>query len=154
MSKKAIQGILPASLDALNIHRIEAGIPWHGVDADESNLPLEAGFEKAISYKKGCYLGQEIIARATFRGHLNRKLMGLVLEGNRPAFNGDNVFQDEKEVGRVTSSVFSPALQHPVALAYLRREVWESGMELLVKSGEEFIKAKVAELPFAETAEG
>lgn len=148
-------GIAPsikeASMEALNLHRVEAGIPWFGVDLNETQLPLEAGLKNAISYTKGCYLGQEIIARATYRGHLNRKLMGLVLEGIDPALRGFPLFHGDKEVGFITSSIFSPTLQSGIALAYLRQEVWEPGTMLMIKNDGVPQTAKVVDLPFVSS---
>jgi len=141
-------GIRPAGWEALNIQRVEAGIPLYGVDFDESQIPLEAGLDNAISLKKGCYIGQEIIARATYLGHLNRKLGGLLLDGNQPAIRGTKVFREEKEVGWITSSVLSPDLGKPIALAYLRREVWEPGTKLVARGEVSSIQGEVATLPF------
>jgi folate-binding protein YgfZ len=140
--------IAEVSMEALNLHRIESGIPWFGVDLNENQLPLEAGLKNAISYTKGCYLGQEIIARATYRGHLNRKLCGLILEGTDPAHRGCPLFLGEKEVGIITSSVFSPTLHSGIALAYLRQEVWEPGTRLMMKNADTPLTTKVVELPF------
>jgi folate-binding protein YgfZ len=144
--KKA--NVYPVGFTALNMHRIEAGIAWYGVDVEESNLPIEARMESAISYKKGCYLGQEIIARATYRGHLNRKLLGVVLEGIEPAAKGDKILHDEKEAGWATSSIFSPVLQKPVMMGYLRREAWEPGTKVQVEHQGRIIEGAVVELPF------
>jgi len=141
-------GTKPVGLDALNIHRVEAGIPRYGVDLDETNLPLEAGLDHAISLNKGCYMGQEIIARATYLGHLNRKLVGLLLAGGRPAHRGDKVFQKEQEVGWITSSVYSPSLQRAIAMGYLRREAMEPGTNLRVEHAGTSIPVEVTRLPF------
>jgi len=141
-------GIRPAGWEASNIHRVEAGIPLYGADFDEAQIPLEAGLDSAISLQKGCYIGQEIIARATYLGHLNRKLAGLILTGDQPATKGAKVFREEKEVGWITSSVFSPSLGRPIALGYLRREVWEPGTSLVVKGEVSSIQSQVAALPF------
>ena len=141
-------GIRPVGWEASNIHRVEAGIPLYGVDFDESQIPLEAGLDNAISLKKGCYIGQEIIARATYLGHLNRRLGGLLLDGDRPAIKGTKVFKEEKEVGWITSSVLSPCVGKPIALAYLRREAWEPGAKLVVRGEVSSIQGEVATLPF------
>jgi folate-binding protein YgfZ len=146
VGKKA--NVHPAGFTALNLHRIEAGISWYGVDVEESNLPIEARMESAISYKKGCYLGQEIIARATYRGHLNRKLLGVVLDGVEPATKGDKILFAEKEAGWATSNIFSPALQKPVMMGYLRREAWEPGTKVRVEHQGRIIEGEVMELPF------
>ena len=119
-------------------HRIEAGIPWFGLDMDENTLPIEAGLEKsAISFNKGCYIGQESVARITYRGHVNRKLVGLRLSGSQPASKGDKISKDGHEVGWVTSSAYSPNLKTAIALGYLRREVLEPGTAVIIEHGDE-----------------
>jgi folate-binding protein YgfZ len=148
MEEKSLVDIVPVTLETLNVVRVESGIPWYGIDVDDSQLPLEARLEKTISYSKGCYLGQEIIARCTFRGHLNRKLMGLILEGEAMVFARDPVFQETRQVGWVTSPVYSPTLHCPIALAYLRQEVWQEGTSLEIVSEGSRLSAKVANLPF------
>ncbi len=142
-------GIEPVGLEALNMHRVEAGIPLYGTDFDESQIPLEAGLDNAISLKKGCYIGQEIIARATYLGHLNRKLAGLLVAGHQPAAKGTKILRDQKEVGWITSSVYSPGLRRCIALGYLRREVWEPGTSLLIDTPSGGVQCQVTTLPFA-----
>ena len=103
-------GLRLVGLTALNLLRVEAGIPWYGVDMDESRIVLEVGLEHAISFKKGCYLGQEVVERATARGHVNRKLSGLLVQGDTVPVSGDKLFHDSQEVGWITSAVnFSPS---------------------------------------------
>lgn len=121
----------PLSPPALEMRRIEAGTPRYGVDMDEERLFLEAGIDDAVSYDKGCYLGQEVVVRAQSRGQLNRKLMGLLLDGDAttplPA-RGDKLASPERpEAGFVTSAVFSTTLGHPVALGYVHRTAWTVG---------------------------
>jgi glycine cleavage system T protein len=141
-------GAKAVGLDALNIHRVEAGIPRYGVDMDETNLPLEAGLDHAISLSKGCYIGQEITARTKYLGHMNRKLVGLLLAGDNPACRGDKVFQEEKEVGWVTSGVYSPSLRRAIAMGYIRREAMEPGTSLRIEHGGTSIPSQVTPLPF------
>src|SRR5262249_30647499 len=108
---------------ALEIARIEAGIPRYSVDMDENCIPLEAGLEaRAVSYNKGCYIGQEVINRIHSIGHVNRELRGLRLADdlNVLPVKGDKLFHDGKEVGHVTSAVKSPALNANLALGYVR----------------------------------
>jgi folate-binding protein YgfZ len=138
----------PVGLNALNVHRVEAGIPLYGVDVDETHIPLEAGLDNAISLKKGCYIGQEIIARATYLGHLNRKLAGLLLTGEQAVTKGDRVFREEKDIGWITSSVYSLSLRKPIALGYLRREVLAPGTSLVVDHKPVRIHCEVTTLPF------
>jgi folate-binding protein YgfZ len=138
---------------AIEIARIEAGIPRFGVDMDESNLPQECGIEAlAVSYTKGCYLGQEVINRIHSIGHVNRELRGLRLtEGlNNLPVKGDRLFKDDKEVGYITGAVFSPSLAAQIALGYVRREAGAVETELLISTREGEGKARIVDLPFAK----
>jgi folate-binding protein YgfZ len=136
-------GAQPVSLDAAEVVRIESGRPRHGLDMTEDNLPAEAGIvERAVSFTKGCYVGQEPVARMHYKGHPNRHLRGLRL--SEQANSGTALFASGKEVGRVTSRALSPALG-PIALALVRREV-SPGEEVSV--GEAGPAATVVELPF------
>jgi glycine cleavage system T protein len=148
LNKEKPLGGKPVGISALNTHRIEDGIPWYGFDFDETNLPLEAGLENAISYTKGCYIGQEIVARATYRGHLNRRLSGLLLSGDNPVSKGDKIFKEETEVGWVTSSVYSMTLQSAIAMGYLRREVMSPGTTVRVEHAGSSMAGQVTTLPF------
>ena len=139
--------------DALEIARLEAGIPRFGVDMDESNIPLEAGIEsRAVSYKKGCYIGQEVINRIHSVGHVNKELRGLRLADDLKALplKGDKLFHDGKEVGYVTSAVKSPALNANIALGYVRREANSPGTELVLRLGADETKAVIAALPLCK----
>jgi folate-binding protein YgfZ len=137
--------------DALEIARIEAGIPRFGQDMDESNLPLECGIEaRAVSYKKGCYIGQEVINRIHSIGHVNKELRGLRLAGDLkdlPA-KGDKLFHDGKEVGYITSSMNSPTLNANIALGYVRREATNPGSELRLRTDLEETRVIIVEPPF------
>ncbi len=111
--------VLPAAFEAA---RIEAGFPLYGVDISERNLPQEvARDERAISFKKGCYLGQETVARIDALGHVNWLLRGLRFDGQEVPPAGQELFASGAAVGQVTSAAFSPGAGVPVALAYLRR---------------------------------
>ncbi|HSC78626.1 MAG TPA: aminomethyltransferase family protein [Candidatus Acidoferrales bacterium] len=139
----------PVGHAALNILRTEAGIPWYGAELTEQTLPPEAGLEqRAISYTKGCYLGQEIIERIRSRGHVNRRLVGLTLEGVGPVA-GAKLLREGKEVGVITTAVHSPTLGLGIALGYARREQGEVGTRLEVEGGG---AAEVAALPFYQKA--
>ena len=142
-------GAVPSGLDTWEIARIEAGRPEWGMDIDESTIPQEANLDAlhAISYTKGCYTGQETVARVHFRGHVNRYLRGLTSPGDTPLPRGAQLFDESnKPVGDVRSSAVSPKLG-PVAIAMVRREIavgaavrarWEGGES----------SAAVLELPF------
>jgi folate-binding protein YgfZ len=144
--EQLVAGIQPVGEDAAEIVRIEHGRPRFGIDMSEENLPGELGLEeRAVSFTKGCYVGQEPVARMHHRGHPNRHLRGLML--SQPATTGEAVTTSDgdgasTEVGRVGSTAVSPALG-PIALALIRREV-ELGTEVLVGGG----RAKVVPLPF------
>ncbi|MFZ5471863.1 MAG: YgfZ/GcvT domain-containing protein [Myxococcota bacterium] len=127
----AAPGVTPAGFDAFERVRVEEGVPRYGQELDEDTIPLEANLERAISYDKGCYVGQEVIARATFRGQVNRRLVGLFLGASPPSACAE-LFAQEKKVGSVRSVVWSPALGGHVALAYVHRQHAEVGTRLLV----------------------
>jgi glycine cleavage system T protein len=134
--------------EAQNVLRVEAGIPRYGVDFTADNLLLEVGLDHAVSFKKGCYLGQEVIERIRSRGHVNKKLAGLLLDGPKPGRAGDPIIAVEKDVGVVTSAVFSPSLGHPIALGYIHRDFWTPGTELRIQHDTESLSATVTDLPF------
>jgi folate-binding protein YgfZ len=137
---------------ALEIARIEAGIPRFGVDMDETNIPLECGIEaRAVSYSKGCYIGQEVINRIHSIGHVNKELRGLRLADDLKTLpaKGDKLFHDGKEAGYITSATRSLALNANIALGYVRRGINASGTELVLHTTAGETVAVVAELPFA-----
>lgn len=133
---------------AQNILRIEAGIPRYGMDFSEEHLLLEVGLENSYSYTKGCYLGQEVVERIRSRGHVNRKLCGLLLDGNAPASPADAIIAAGNEVGKITSSVASIALNRPIALGYIHKDYWSLGTKLSVRRENASITATVTALPF------
>jgi folate-binding protein YgfZ len=138
--------------EALETARIEAGVPRFGFDMDETNLPLECGIaESAVSFQKGCYIGQEVINRIHTIGHVNRELRGLNLGASLrmlPA-KGDKLFLADKEVGCITSSAWSPAIQSNIALGYVRRGVNQPGTSLILKTAGESVTVQIVELPIA-----
>lgn len=134
---------------AIEAARIEAGRPLWGVDMDDSTLPQEANLEalNAISYTKGCYTGQEVVARLHFRGHVNKRVVGLRVDGSAVPPRGTTVLGAEgKEVGEVRSAVLSPRFG-PIALAMLRREVNVGDSVAFAIDGAD-TKAVVSALPF------
>jgi folate-binding protein YgfZ len=134
-------GVEPVSEEAAECVRIEAGRPRLGYDMDAETMPQEAGInDRAVSFTKGCYVGQETVARLHYRGKPNRHLRGLLL--TEPAERGTDILLGEKVVGRVGSSCVSPRLG-PIALALVRREA-APGDTVAVGGAE----ARVAELPF------
>jgi len=145
-------GAMPVGAEAAEILRVEAGIPAYGLDVDEGVILPETRLDAFWSYTKGCYIGQETVARVKYRGHINRGLSGLVLEGERVPSHGDPIVAVDTDVGRVTSAVLSLALGKPVALGYVRREHFEPGSALSVRIGDTLVSARVAELPFLKPA--
>jgi aminomethyltransferase len=140
----------PLSAEEFEERRIEAGTPLYGVDMGEDRLPIEAGVTDAVSFTKGCYLGQEVIARATNLGHINRKLVGLYVDGLAPLARGAKLSAASRpEAGVVTSSVYSPRLHRTLALAYVHRTLWDPGTELTVHDAAGERAARVTTLPFA-----
>ena len=124
----------PAGLSAWEVARVEAGRPEWGIDVDDNTIPQEANFDElsAISYTKGCYTGQEVVARVHFRGHVNRTLRGLRASGTTPPHKGASLFDATgKSVGDVRSAVSSPRLGG-IAIGMVRREV-ENGAQLVAR---------------------
>jgi folate-binding protein YgfZ len=132
-----------------DIARVESGRPAFGIDMDDNTIPQEANLDTlgAISFTKGCYTGQETVARIHFRGHVNRRLRGLLGSSALPQ-HGQIVDATGKLVGDVRSTVISPRLG-PIAIAMLRREV-SAGDTVIVEGTDGPITAEVRELPFAE----
>ena len=151
-------GAVEVSDDLHEIIRIESGIPKYGIDMDETTIVPELGLDGLISYNKGCYIGQEIIARIHFRGHVAKRLTGLVLSESPAVAGGltdtsgtadtneELAIQsaDGKNAGRITSFTYSPKLEKPIALAYVRYDYLAAGTELTANGA----KAVVTDLPF------
>ncbi|HEY2904936.1 MAG TPA: glycine cleavage T C-terminal barrel domain-containing protein [Vicinamibacterales bacterium] len=145
----AAEPVAAVALDAeaAEALRIEAGVPVFGRDMDEDTIPLEAGIEsRAISFSKGCYVGQEVIIRVMHRGHgrVARKLVGLALDGEVVPARGASIRAGDRDVGLVTSSTFSPALNRPIALGYAHRDFVAAGTVLTIDGA----TATVTQLPF------
>jgi folate-binding protein YgfZ len=135
--------------DAFEVLRGGGGLARHGVDVTDTNVVLEAGRDEAVSYTKGCYIGQEIIARIHWRGHVAKRLAGLILEDERdPGADAKVRTKDGREIGRITSQVFSHSLGRRIALAILKYDYLQPGTRVAVVAGEEERAAVVAELPF------
>jgi folate-binding protein YgfZ len=137
--------------DAAEILRIEAGRPRQGFELTGDQFPQEARLDDALSYEKGCYLGQETVARIHYRGNVNRLLVGL--RAGEPLTRGASLSTDGREVGSVTSAAVSPRLG-PIGLAYVRREVAAAGTELTVQAeNRESREVQVSDLPFQPEGE-
>jgi folate-binding protein YgfZ len=147
--RDALQRAGAAAIDAntADAMRIESGVPVFHRDMDEETIPLEAGIEiRAISFTKGCYVGQEVIIRVLHRGHgrVARKLVGLVIDGDRAPRPGTPVRSGDREIGHVTSATISPALDQPIALGYVQRDFLEPGTAVVADN----MPGHVVALPF------
>jgi tRNA-modifying protein YgfZ len=115
-------GSTPCEEPAVEAARLEAGFPLFGIDITPENLPQEVARDaQAISFTKGCYLGQETVARIDAIGHVNRLLVGLKFEGTEVPASSTAILAGDQQIGHVTSAAWSPRLAAPLALAYLRR---------------------------------
>jgi folate-binding protein YgfZ len=140
--------------EAFEIARIEAGIPRFGADMDETINPLEAGLEtRAISFSKGCYIGQEVISRIRTYSEVAKALRGLRLADDLKSLpkKGDKLFHDGKEAGFITSATVSPRLKANIALGYVKREMNQLGTELMLRTAEGETRARIVELPFVRS---
>src|SRR3989442_4939481 len=128
-------GARPIGFETLEVLRIEAGIPRYGIDMDETHVVTEANLDDAVSFTKGCYVGQEIIARIKYRGHVAKKLTGVIMEQETALETGARIFsQADREIGRITSSVFSLRLKRTVALGYVKYDYLVPGTEVKITS--------------------
>jgi folate-binding protein YgfZ len=140
-------GAAPVAADALEARRIEVGYPLFGVDMNEETIPLEAGIEnRAISFSKGCYVGQEVIIRVLHRGHgrVARRLVGLRIDGPAAA-RGTALAAGDREVGRITSAAASPRLG-TLALGYVHRDFVAPGTALQSRIDGRLVEVAVREL--------
>ena len=129
-------GAKSCSADAVEIIRVEAGLPIYGVDINDQNLPQEVGRESStISFTKGCYLGQETVARIDALGHVNWLFKGMRFLDGGSAQAGTELMVDGNKVGRVTSSIYSPFLNSAFSLGYVRREHGSAGTRITTTAG-------------------
>jgi folate-binding protein YgfZ len=135
-------GIELIEAPALELLRIENGLAAVSIDTSEKTLALEARLERAISFNKGCYIGQETIERATARGGIKKRLCSLKIEGEEVPELDAAVLLGGKEVGRLTSVIRSPRLG-VIGLGILHHSAWESGAVLTIQSGEQLMQAVV-----------
>jgi folate-binding protein YgfZ len=139
-------GLNPVGSRALEILRLEAGYPKYAADMDENTIVLEAGFKDALNFTKGCYLGQEVVARATHIGRVNKQLVGLQVETKNPVAPRSKLMSDGREAGFITSAAFSPGLGKVASLGYANREFAKEGTKVKVQSGETNFTAIVTKI--------
>lgn len=121
-------GFVKVEAEAFEVLRLERGIPVNGIDFSDRNNPVEVRLSDAYSLTKGCYTGQEVVSKATRVGSVPKALSRLILEGQDVPERGASVTDQEgREIGRITSAVFSPILGCPIALAYLKKGFWVPG---------------------------
>jgi aminomethyltransferase len=143
-SLAALDGVRQAGFKALEALRVEKGLPRFGRDYGPENFPQETGLEEAVSYTKGCYLGQEVVARIHYRGGVQKVLRGLVFDGETAPEPGTALLADGREAGTVGSVVRSPLLDRIVGLSILHRRAAAPGTQLALAGGG---TAEVRELP-------
>ena len=138
---------------ALETLRIESGIPRYGLDMDESHFPMEAQLnQRAISETKGCYIGQETIARALAQGKMNRFLVGLEVKGEVIPQKDQAIMKADRAIGKITSAVQSPTLGKTIALGYVHRNFSKAGNDVSIIIEDQPIDATVTSLPFYKRA--
>jgi glycine cleavage system T protein len=142
-------GVRPVGFEAWERLRIEAGVPRYAIDMDETNVVTETGLDEAVSYTKGCYIGQEIIARIKYRGHVAKKLVGLAFDRVMKIDQDAKIRSaDDKEIGRLTSGTLSPHLGCTIALGYVKFDYLAPDTEVRVTSSHGNLHARVVKLPF------
>jgi len=150
MEAGQVHGIARIGLETLEVLRLEAGLPAFGVDFTEESFAQEIGRDaSAISFTKGCYIGQETVARIDAYGHVNRLLRGLILNSSEPVEKGIPIHLADKEVGKLGTCAMSPLARKPIGMAVLRSPVVKPGTIVTIGSGAVAIEATVVELPFS-----
>ena len=151
-------GAVKISAETASVTRIEAGVPEFGTDMNDATIPLEAGIEhRAISFTKGCYVGQEVIIRVLHRGQgrVARRLVGLLGSAEEGALQpGMALLIGEREIGAITSAARSPRLRGPIALGYVHRDYSAPGTLLVARDATGLHEVTVAALPFIHPAGG
>lgn len=141
-------GVTPFGRDAFEVLRIEAGVPRFGYEMSEETLALEVAAPGTINLTKGCYQGQEVVARGTYIGHMNRRLVGLRIDGDVPPVKGDRVSLGPAVLGAITSGAWSPTIGRVVAIALLRMEGVSPESVLSVDHDGWDLQARLEPLPF------
>ena len=139
----AEHGVTAIDRGTWDVLRTEAGIPIYGFDIDETTTMPELG-EDGINYQKGCYIGQEVVAKVKYIGHVNRRFVGLVINGNELPEMKSSIRKGGRDVGYVTTALFSPGLNRPIALGFVSRSAYAAGSEVEVGAG----TATIVDLPF------
>jgi folate-binding protein YgfZ len=130
-----------------DVLRTEAGIPVYGVDIDETTTLPELG-ERGINYEKGCYIGQEVVAKIKYIGHVNRRFVGFVVSGSHVPDLKSPIRKEGKEIGYATTTLFSPGLNAPIGLGFVARAGCAIGSEVEILSEGKSLPARIVDLPF------
>ena len=134
-------GVVEVSDETREILRVETGIPLYGVDVDSNTVVNESSYDYSISFTKGCYIGQEIVIRIKHRGHVAKKLTGLIFPNETFEIDNPTVYsEDGKEAGRVTSWVISPALAQTVAMAYIKHDYLKITAPIQMEAGGRMVR--------------
>lgn len=142
-------GLKPVGEEAMEIVRVEASLPRFGHEITHDNLPQEIGRDSlAISFNKGCYIGQETVARLDAYGHVNKLLRGLIAENPSPIESGQPITKDGKALGTIATAVDSPRFGASIALAVLRVAAAEPGSSVQIETPDGIVPATVVDLPF------
>ena len=138
-------GARPVGYNAFEMVRVEAGVPAYGRDMDETTVVTETNLDDAVSYTKGCYVGQEIIARIKYRGHVAKKLRGFVFASPATVATGTPIkWRDDKEIGSITSTTYSPILGRRIGLGFVKYDFMAAGTEVTIAGN----RVQVSDLPF------
>ena len=143
-------GAVAVGEEALEMIRVEQGVPRYGREMGEEFNPLEAGLNSSISYDKGCYIGQEVVLRLNTYKKVQKHLMGIVFKEGKPE-TATHLEVEGKDVGSLTSVVDSPLLGHALALGYVRSSFAEAGQEVDVRIGYRLTRGRVVDLPAKKT---
>jgi len=142
----ADHGVTAIDQGTWDVLRTEAGLPVYGVDIDETTTMPELG-ENGISFEKGCYIGQEVVAKVKYIGHVNRRFVGMLVSGSELPEIKSPIRKGGREVGMITTALFSPALNRPIALGFVNRSAYAPGSEVEVGAG----TATIVDLPFVRS---
>ena len=140
--------VRPVGQRAFSVLRMEAGVPVYGLDIEKRYTPIESGIAHAVSLDKGCYIGQEVISKMTFRGKPRRHLVGFVLAGDVPPTPGDTVMVDGRDAGHATSGLLSLSLNQIIAFGYVKRDLNRPGTKVQIASNARRLEGEVVGLPF------
>jgi len=144
----ALSGATPIDRGTWDVLRTELGWPIYGVDIDESTTMPELG-EHGISYDKGCYVGQEVVAKIKYIGHVNRRFVGLTIDGEVLPKLRSPIVKEGRDVGYITTTLFSPGLNKPIALGFVSRAAYAAGTTVHIVSDGRAIPASIVDLPFS-----